>query len=817
MRNCGISSWIVRRAQTSPERIAVIHEDEPWTYARLAERVIRLANGLRADGIRRGDRVAYLGPNHPAHLETLFACGLLGAVAVPLHTRFEPDTIAGVINNTGCATLIFASALAPTVADIRDKLCVRSYLANGSVPGFARSYEGLLSSASGELVDGKVELDDTCLIAHTSGTTGDIKGVVITHRNMMFNVLNILSCIDYVSSDVLLTPAPLYRMGALGSVMPLFFKGATVVLASPRPSEILEAIERHRATVLFSVPRHFEAVMHAEEFAAADLSSLRFCLCGGDVVREPVIRTYLDRGLTFQQGYGLTEATLLALSLDAEDVLERMGSVGRPPLFADVRVARADLTEAAPGEIGEIVIRGPNVTTGYWERPDLDQTRFTDGWLRTGDGARRDDDGFVYLVGRVADALVIAGETVYPRPIERVLETHPSVLAAAVIAATEGDREMAVTVAVPRSGHVLDGQALWDHCAQHLPAAHVPRVVYTIDSLPRNVSGKVMRRDLRALVDSLDAGSRPFELLGPARTVIVADSIDQRRTPMTTAQMTPAEIKKLERVRWDRAAAAWERHDQWLEANFDRVTKAMFAAVQMGEGDRVLDCPSGTGQPSLAAAQAVGPEGQVLSFDLSDNMVAVATKKAAARGLTNIEYRQGDAEQLEVPAGSFDRVTCREGLNLMPNPEAFLSRANHALRSGGRIVIALFGSPHLNPPFVIPVSVVMRYLGRPMPPRKGGLFTFADNLLLQNTVEGAGFTGVKVEPLRVDHAFDNGRELLDRVLDMAPPVSEFFDQIGDPQRRKEAEEEVLDEYEAYRDGDKIVMPGHQWLASGEKP
>jgi fatty-acyl-CoA synthase len=489
--------------------MALIYEDRRYTYRDLHDRVVRLAHALRSQGVRAGDRVGVLGPNHPAHLETLFACGLLGAIAVPLHARFSGAELTHAINEAACSVLIFTPELAATVDQIRAGLTVRSYVATRGGPAFALDYEQLLSGASSEPIDRAVGPDDLCIINYTSGTTGSSKGVSLTHRNIIYNVFNFLSCSDYVCDDVMLTTMPLYRIGGIGTMLPVFFKGGTVVLLSEFNAErVLELVEEHRVTFLFNGPKQFEAIARSPRFAGADLSSLRWCMCGGDVVPEALIRAYLERGVTFQQAYGLTEGSPLALLLDKSDVLEQMGSAGVAPLFTEVKVVREDLTEVAPGEIGELLIRGPNVTIGYWERPDLTEEAFSDGWLHTGDAVTITEQGFVTLVDRVRDAMVIEGHKVYPAQIDRVLASHPAVLEAAVVDAPISGVMKPVACVVARPGVEIRLDELISHCAQRLPVHCVPAEIRLVPDLPRNVNSKLMRRRLRELWEEMSTARR---------------------------------------------------------------------------------------------------------------------------------------------------------------------------------------------------------------------------------------------------------------------------------------------------------------------
>ena len=500
VKNQSLATWIVRRARISANRVAVVYDGKHTTYAELADRSLRLAHGLISLGVRRGDRVGIFAPNHQAHLESLFACNLLGAIWVPLHFRFSAPELVHAINESGCVVLIFAPEGAATIDRLRPELGVRTYIATANAPAHTEDYEQLIAKADRAPIDREVTADDICLICYTSGTTGLNKGVVLTHGNMVANVYNVLSRSDYISTDIMLTAAPLFRMGGLGMLTPVFFKGATcVILAGWDADKAIEMIEHHRVSVLFNGPKQFEQIARSPKFATADLTSIRYCICGGDVVSPELIQTYLDRGITFQQGYGLTEASPACLLLDETDVMERNGSAGSALLLNEIRVVREDMTDVDPGEIGELVLRGPNVMKGYWERGDLDEHVFAGGWLHTGDAARLDEDGFVFIVDRVKDAMLLGFEKVYPSEIERVLAGHPAVNEAAVVSYEQGGRERPVAFVVLKAGHKTPVDGLAFFCWQRLSPDRVPSEVRIVTELPRNPNAKLMRRKLREM------------------------------------------------------------------------------------------------------------------------------------------------------------------------------------------------------------------------------------------------------------------------------------------------------------------------------
>jgi fatty-acyl-CoA synthase len=507
--NFGVGSWIERRARIAPDDVALIHGDRSFTYADLAARIRRLANGLHRLGVERGDRIAWLGANHPAFLESLFASGLLGAALAPVNHRLEVGEIHAILQDTEPAVLIQrgASDLRSVPRSIRHRIAVAESMDGGS------DFDVLVAESPDDPIEVSVDMDDLCLLPHTSGTTGSPKGVMLTHANVTWNVINFLSCADFRSADVTVAIAPFFRVGGIGvNVLPVLFVGGGVVVPlDGEADEILRLIQRHRVSVGFGNPDLLDALVRSEIWPHADLSSLRFVITGGAPVPEHLIRAYLDRGVTLLQGYGLSEAGPLALLLDPERVHQKIGSAGRPPLLVDIRIVSPDDgTDVGPDETGELLVRGPNVMAGYWNQHDATREVLSaDGWLRTGDAARSDDEGFIWIVDRVADRFLSDGHPVYPGDVERVLIEHPLIADAGMVQVdASGQEEGAIVFVVMAAGSEATEQDVLAFCRQHLAPYQVPTSVMFVDRLPRNSVGKLNRARLRAIASSRSPGSQ---------------------------------------------------------------------------------------------------------------------------------------------------------------------------------------------------------------------------------------------------------------------------------------------------------------------
>ncbi|MFE0172140.1 o-succinylbenzoate--CoA ligase [Streptomyces sp. NPDC059002] len=495
MRNEGIGSWPARRARKTPHRTAFQHEGATTSYAELHTRTTQLARALRKSGVRRGDRIAYLGPNHPAFLETFFAAGVLGAVFVPLNTRLAVPELEHQLDDSGAATLIHA----PAHAEAAERLTGLAPALRTRVEVGPR-YQELIASAVPDPLDEAVTGDDVSIIMYTSGTTGRPKGAMLTHANLTWNAVNVLVDTDLTADTTALVTAPLFHTAGLNMLtLPTLLKGGTCVLVeSFDPEATLGLIERHAVTAMFGVPTMYEQMARQPRWDVTDLSTLAVLMCGGAPVPAPLIAAYAERGLAFQQGYGMTETSPGVLYLDAEHAVSKAGSAGVPHFFTDVRVVRPDLTDAEVGEAGEVLVDGPNVMSGYWGLPRESAAAFADGWLRTGDAARRDTDGYITVADRLKDMIISGGENIYPAEVESALLAHPDVEECAVIGVPDekwGEVPRAVIVA--REGTAPDLDDVLASLAGRLAKYKIPKSAVLADELPRTASGKLLKPALR--------------------------------------------------------------------------------------------------------------------------------------------------------------------------------------------------------------------------------------------------------------------------------------------------------------------------------
>jgi fatty-acyl-CoA synthase len=486
----------------TPDSVALVDGERSITYRDLAERVQQLATHLTRAGVRHGDRIAYLGPNSPAFVETLFAAGVIGAVFVPLNTRLAAAELGFMLADSAASVLIWDSALEGVVRDIETPATLVHRLAvNGSGTADERDYDTALLETEAEPHDVRVDLEDVAIVLYTSGTTGRPKGAMLTHGNITWNTYNVLVDVDVCSDEVALVTAPLFHVAALNELfLPTFLKGGTSVIAGGfHPEGVFDLIAQHGVTWIFGVPAMFFAMAQSNRWATSDLTSLRIVMCGGAPVPPELIKLYQERGLTFVQGYGMTETGPGALFLRAEESEARAGSAGTPCFFNDVRLVDGDGATAGAGMIGEVLVQGPSVMLGYWNREDETSAAFDGDWFRSGDAAHRDADGYFHVVDRIKDVIISGGENVYPAEVERVLHEHPAVVDCAVIGVDDERWGQVGRALIVTSDATLDSEMIRTFLVGRLAKYKIPASVRIVAEMPRNAGGKVLRRELRRL------------------------------------------------------------------------------------------------------------------------------------------------------------------------------------------------------------------------------------------------------------------------------------------------------------------------------
>ena len=473
------------------------------TFRELNARTNRVANALIADGVKPGDRVGLLMMNGTEFIESFFAVGKIGATNVPLNWRLVADELEFILKDSGATVLVYDEAFAKVAAELQQrgaKTDVRLWvqLGAGTAP-FARSFEAWRDAAPDTEPEPAGFDDDLLFIMYTSGTTGLPKGVMHSHSTVMWTMLTQAGTTDMHGRDRFLLSLPMFHVGALTPAMGCIYIGATlVILKSFDPKLSWELIRDEKITNTLMVPAMLQFMKTVYDPATHEKSSLRWMMSGAAPVPVTLIKDYIDMGIEVQQVYGLTESCGPGCLLLGQDAVQRAGSTGRAFLHTEVRIANLDGSDCAPGEPGEILLRGPHMMVGYWNRPDATADAFVNGWMRTGDVGTIDADGFVTIRDRVKDMLISGGENVYPAEVENMLLGHPAVADAAVIGLPSPKwGEVPLAVVVPKQGATLDDKELLAWCKGKLAPFKLPKVAVVLTEIPRNPSGKILKRVLR--------------------------------------------------------------------------------------------------------------------------------------------------------------------------------------------------------------------------------------------------------------------------------------------------------------------------------
>jgi fatty-acyl-CoA synthase len=502
--NAPVYDWIAFNARRRAGHTAAVdlHSGRSFTYAEFDRRVERAAGFLASKGVLRGDRVAALARNTTDTLEILFACARLGAIYLPLNWRLAEPELAYILGDARPAVVLHHADVAAAAEAAGKDAAVRHLV--GMADGADSPYERGLAAELGRPPRPALRHADPWVIMYTSGTTGRPKGALITHGSVFFNIANIIPFTDLSESTVNLVFGPLFHTGAMSAyTLPAFYFGATsLIMRAFDAGEVLRRVSDPAlgVTHINGAVTMYNLMMQHPAFAAADFSRLRCATISGESCPRVLLERYRsEKGLPLQNIYGLTESGPTTTALDRDTAISHMGSVGTAVLNTEVRLVDGAGRDVAVGKVGEVWLRGPSVIPGYWNKPPASSESFTGDWLRTGDAARRDTEGYYFLVDRWKDMYISGGENVYPAEVENVLYQLEGVAEAAVIGvphAKWGETGRAVIVRKPVIA--LTEADVIAHCRRHLAHFKAPASVVFVEALPRSAGGKVIKPQLRA-------------------------------------------------------------------------------------------------------------------------------------------------------------------------------------------------------------------------------------------------------------------------------------------------------------------------------
>ncbi|AHN23175.1 fatty acid--CoA ligase family protein [Lysinibacillus varians] len=511
-------SCVRQQAAEQPEKIAYHFMGKDTSYGEFEHTVGRFAQGLQDLGVQKGDHVAFLLGNTPHYLIALYATMRLGATAIPVNPIYTPDEISYILRNGDVKAVIALDALLPlvevgvqafpevvtfvvceTTADVAEKIEALSEEAKAKTHLFSH----IVASATGSLEPVDIAQDDTAIILYTSGTTGNPKGAMLTHGNVYSNARDVSTYLGYRANDRIIATLPVFHVFALTVVVnaPLI-SGATVLL-TPRfsPSEIFTLAREQQATVFAGVPTMYNFLYLLPEGKPEDFSTIRLAISGGASLPVALLHNFEKKfNVRVSEGYGLSEASPVTCfnPLDRE---RKAGSIGTSINNVENRVVDVNGIDVPVGEVGELVVRGPNVMKGYYKMPEETAMAIRDGWLYTGDLAKVDDEGYFYIVDRKKDMIIVGGYNVYPREVEEVLFAHDNIVEAAVVGYPDpnfGEAVHAYIVLKEVAATTTDD--ILAYCAKHMVKYKVPKVVEILDELPKNTTGKILRRTLKEKV-----------------------------------------------------------------------------------------------------------------------------------------------------------------------------------------------------------------------------------------------------------------------------------------------------------------------------
>lgn len=492
-----------RSASSFPDSIAYIYRDKSVTYKELNQQVDRLAAGLSAQGIGKGDGVALLLGNSPEFLITYYGILRLGAFVVPMNPLYTKEEINYILDDSQAKAVIAHVSVEPKLAELKGQLEHLKLVIYTEAEDQEWTWEHLMETSNNVYINPFIDQEDLAVILYTSGTTGKPKGAMLSHLNLASNADAISELIELHDKDCVVAVLPMFHVFCMTICLnaPIACGATVLILPKFSPRDVISTIREKKATVFAGVPTMYNFILQLPESTAEDFLSIRVCISGGASIPVELLQKFENKyDVSIMEGYGLSETSPL-VAINPLKGTRKPGSIGLDIPGVKSKVVNEDGKEVPRGEVGELVVQGPNVMNGYLGMPEATSAALIDGWLYTGDLATMDEEGYIYIVDRKKDMIIVGGYNVYPREVEEVLYQHPAVVEAAVIGVADGEYGENVKAYVVVNDEKVTMNDIIRFCEDRLVKYKLPRHVEFSKELPKNATGKILRKELRQLIE----------------------------------------------------------------------------------------------------------------------------------------------------------------------------------------------------------------------------------------------------------------------------------------------------------------------------
>ncbi|KON68105.1 long-chain fatty acid--CoA ligase [Peribacillus butanolivorans] len=509
-----LSEQLHQTALRKADKPAYYFMDQSTSYGELDEAVTKFADELHKLGVSTGDNVALVLGNSPHFIISLYGALRAGATVIPVNPIYTPDEIGYILNNGDVKVVVALDKLLPLLknmnpilSSVEQYVICETQLANGDISKLniypkMKSFTEMLKKGDVHFLGPRLDPEDTAIILYTSGTTGKPKGAMLSHTNIYSNAHDVGEYLKITENDRVVTTLPMFHVFSLTVVVnaPLLSGGTLLIVPQFSPKEIFRLIKKFNATVFAGVPTMYNFLFQYQDGKEEDLNSLRICISGGSAMPVSLLESFEQKfNIIVSEGYGLSEASPVTC-FNPLDRPRKAGSIGTSILHVENKVVN-ELDEEVPvNGVGELIVRGPNVMKGYYKMPEESAAVLKNGWLYTGDLARMDEEGYFFIVDRKKELIIVGGYNVYPREVEEVLYAHPEVIEAAAIGVPDPNQGEVVHCFVVKKNNALTEEELLAYCLEHLAKYKVPTKIEFLDQLPKNTTGKILRRSLKTHV-----------------------------------------------------------------------------------------------------------------------------------------------------------------------------------------------------------------------------------------------------------------------------------------------------------------------------